>query len=107
NYEFYAQDSWKLRPNITLEYGVRLDYLPQNYERNGLGTLFDPSAYVKSQGIFINKDRNQPNGFKLASRGEIPKGILENPGLAWMPRFNVAWDVGGKGDLVLSGGGGV
>jgi Carboxypeptidase regulatory-like domain/TonB-dependent Receptor Plug Domain len=107
NYEFYAQDSWKLRPNITLEYGVRLDYLPQNYERNGLGTLFDPSAYVKSQGIFINKDRNQPNGFKLASRGEIPKGILENPGLAWMPRLNVAWDVGGKGDLVLRAGAGL
>ena len=104
NYEFYAQDSWKVRPNITFEYGVRLDYLPQNYERNSLGTLFDPSAYVKSQGIFINKDRNQPNGFKLASRGEIPKGILENPGLAWMPRLNVAWDVGGKGDLVLRAG---
>jgi hypothetical protein len=104
NYEFYAQDSWKFRPNITLEYGLRLDYLPQNYERNGLGVLFDPAAYDRTQGIFINKDRTLPNGFKLASRGEIPKGILPNPGLAWMPRLNVAWDVGGKGDLVLRAG---
>lgn len=107
NYEFYGQDSWKVRPNITLEYGLRVDYLPQNYERNGLGVLFDPSAYVKGQGIFINKDRTQPNGFKLASRGDIPKGVLPNPGLAWMPRLNFAWDIGGKSDFVIRAGAGM
>jgi hypothetical protein len=107
NYEFYAQDSWKLRPNITLETGLRLGYFPQNYERNGLGVLFDPAAYNRNQGIFINKDRNTPNGFKLAANGDIPKGVLENPGISWMPRVNVAWDIGGKGDWVIRAGGGL
>ena len=107
NYEFYAQDSWKVRPNVTLEYGLRVDYLPHNYERNGLGVLFDPSTYDQSQGVFINKDRTKPNGFKLASRGEIPKGVLPNPGLAWMPRLNFAWDIGGKGDWVIRAGAGL
>jgi hypothetical protein len=107
NYEFYAQDSWKVRPNITLEYGVRAAYLPQNFERKGLGVLFDPSAYVRSQGIFINGDRTRPNGFKLASRGEIPKGVLSNVPVRWMPRLNFAWDIGGKGDLVLRAGAGI
>jgi Carboxypeptidase regulatory-like domain/TonB-dependent Receptor Plug Domain len=107
NYEFYAQDSWKVRPNITLEAGLRLGYFPQNYETSGLGVLFDPGAYNRSQGIFINKDRNQPNGFKLASSGDIPKGVLENPGVAWMPRVNVAWDIGGKGDWVIRAGAGL
>jgi hypothetical protein len=107
NYEFYGQDGWKVRPNITLEYGLRLGYLPQNFERNGLGVLFDPAAYNPAQGIFINGDRTKPNGFKLAARGEIPKGVLPNPPVAWMPRLNVAWDIGGKGNWVVRAGAGL
>ncbi|HEV8483497.1 MAG TPA: carboxypeptidase regulatory-like domain-containing protein, partial [Blastocatellia bacterium] len=107
NYEFYAQDSWKVRPNITFEAGLRLAYLPQNFERKGLGVLFDPRAYNPAQGIFINGDKTRPNGFKLASRGEIPKGILPNPGIAWMPRLNAAWDIGGKGNWVVRAGAGL
>jgi hypothetical protein len=107
NYEFYAQDSWKVRPNITFEYGLRVGYLPNNYEMKGLGVLFDPSAYNKSQGIFLNGDKTKPNGFKLAARGEIPKGVLPNPGVAFMPRLNVAWDIGGKGNWVVRAGAGL
>ena len=107
NYEFYAQDSWKVRPNITLEYGLRAAYLPNNFERNGLGVLFDPRAYNPSQGIFINGDRTRPNGFKLAARGEIPKGVLSNNPIQWMPRLNFAWDIGGKSDWVVRGGAGL
>ena len=107
NYEGYAQDSWKVRPNVTIEAGLRLGYFPQNFERNGLGVLFDPSAYNKNQGIFIGGDRNTPNGFKLAATGQIPKGVLDNPGISWMPRLNAAWDIGGKGDLVIRAGAGL
>jgi hypothetical protein len=107
NYEFYAQDSWKVRSNFTVEYGLRLAYLPQNFERKGLGVLFDPKAYDPKQGIFIGGDRTRPNGYLLAARGEIPKGVLENPPVAWMPRLNFAWDIGGKGDLVVRAGAGL
>ncbi len=107
NYEVYAQDSWKVKPNVTLEYGLRLAYLPQNAEQSGLGVLFDPRAYDPRQGIFLGGDKTKPNGFKLAARNEIPKGVLSNPSLAWMPRVNVAWDIGGKGDLVIRAGAGI
>jgi hypothetical protein len=107
NYEFYGQDSWKMRSNVTLEFGLRAAYLPNNYERNGLGVLFDPSAYNRSQGLFINGDITKPNGFKLASRGEIPKGVLPNNGMVLMPRLNAAWDIGGKGDWVIRAGAGI
>jgi len=69
--------------------------------------LFDPSAYNKSQGIFIGGDRTKPNGFKLAANNEIPKGVLDNPGISWMPRLNAAWDIGGKGDWVIRAGAGI
>ena len=107
NYEFYAQDSWKMRPNLTVEYGMRFAYLPQNFERKGLGVLFDPATYKPGAGVFLNGDITKPNGYKLASRGEIPKGVLDNNPIQWMPRLNVAWDVGGKGDLVLRAGAGL
>jgi hypothetical protein len=107
NYEFYAQDSWKMRPNFTIEAGMRFAYLPQNFERKGLGVLFDPASYVRGQGVFLNGNRNNPNGFKLAARDEIPKGVLPNVPVQWMPRLNFAWDVGGKGDLVLRAGAGL
>jgi hypothetical protein len=107
NYEFYAQDSWKMRPNFTIEAGMRFAYLPQNFERKGLGVLFDPASYVRGQGVFLNGNRNNPNGFKLAARDEIPKGVLPNVPVQWMPRLNLAWDVGGKGDLVLRAGAGL
>ena len=107
NYEFYGQDSWKMRPNFTIEAGLRVAYLPQNFERKGLGTLFDPSTYNRNQGIFINGDRTRPNGVLRAATDQIPKGVLENVPLQWMPRLNFAWDVGGKGDLVLRAGAGL
>jgi len=107
NYEGYAQDSWKVRPNVTIEAGLRIGFFPQNYERTGLGVLFDPASYNKNQGIFLNKDRNTPNGFKLAANNQIPKGVLDNPGISWMPRLNAAWDIGGKGDWVIRAGAGL
>ena len=107
NYEFYAQDSWKVKPNFTLEYGLRIAYLPNNFERKGLGVLFDPASYDRSQGLFINGDRSKPNGYRLAIRDEIPKGVVDNPPIAWMPRLNFAWDVGGKADFVVRAGAGL
>jgi hypothetical protein len=107
NYEFYAQDSWKVRPSFTLEYGLRVAYLPNNFERKGLGILFDPAAYDQRQGLFINNDLTRPNGILTAASGQIPKGVIDNPSVALMPRLNFAWDVGGKGDLVVRAGAGL
>ena len=107
NYEFYAQDSWKVRPSFTLEYGLRVAYLPNNFERKGLGVLFDSAAYVKNGGVFINNDRQRPNGILTAASGQIPKGVLDNNPPQLMPRLNFAWDVGGKGDLVVRAGAGL
>jgi hypothetical protein len=107
NYEFYAQDSWKVRPSFTLELGLRVAHMPLNFERDGLAIRFDANRYDRSQGLFINGDRTRPNGVLLASRGEIPKGLTENPNARVMPRINFAWDINGKGDTVIRGGGGI
>jgi hypothetical protein len=107
NLEGYVQDSWKARRNLTLEVGVRVTKMPNNKEVNGLGLLFDPSTYDRTQGPYIDSDPSRPNGVLLAKRGEIPNGMTPSPGLAVMPRLNFAWDLRGNGGLVLRGGAGL
>ena len=35
-YEFYGQDSWRVKPNLTITYGVRWSLFPPPWEVNGL-----------------------------------------------------------------------
>jgi carboxypeptidase family protein len=107
NYEFYAQDSWKLRPNLTLEYGARISHMTVNQERKGFDTLFDPSAYLRGGGYYIDGDPFRPNGVLSAARGEIQKGVFDPPALLWAPRLNFAWDVFRNSNLVFRGGIGI
>ena len=107
NFEGFVQDSWKVRPDLTLEAGLRVAKLPNNEERTGLAMRFEPSAYDYRQGPFIDGDPQRPNGVLLARRGEIPNGITRSPGVLFMPRFNFAWDLRRNGDLTLRGGGGL
>jgi hypothetical protein len=106
NYEAYAQDSWKFRPNLTLEYGLRMAYLPAPTNA-GLTTVFDPSIYNRAQGLLINGNPQQPNGFLLNSTGQVSAAGVNNPPVAWTPRGGFAWDITGKGNTVIRGGAGL
>ncbi|MBL8203701.1 MAG: carboxypeptidase regulatory-like domain-containing protein [Blastocatellia bacterium] len=107
NYEFYAQDQWKVRPNFTLEYGLRASHMSVNKERKGFDILFSPSAYKPGAGYYINGDPFRPNGVLSAARGEIEKGTIKPPAVLLGPRLNFAWNVFGNEKLVIRGGTGI
>jgi hypothetical protein len=107
NYEFYAQDSWKMRPNFTFEYGLRAAHMTINKERKGFDILFLPSAYKAGAGYYLNGDPFRPNGVVTASRGEIEKGAIKPPAVLWGPRLNFAWSALKNDRLVVRGGAGI
>jgi hypothetical protein len=45
NYEFYAQDNWKITSRLTLDYGMRFSWLPPTRDTSGAASNFDPSLY--------------------------------------------------------------
>ena len=107
NTDFFAQDSWKVKPNFTLELGVRAGYWTNNAELNGLGAYFDPGACTTRTrasswipGTFQRAERLLLRRRAAARR----TACCENRGPFAMPRVNVAWDIDGQGNNVLRGG---
>jgi hypothetical protein len=105
NLDLFAQDSWKLRSNLTFEYGVRAGYWTNNRELNELGGIFDPSVYDPTKAQFLDPGTFETlNGVRYVDRGQAPSGILDNRSPFAMPRANLAWDIDGQGNNVLRGG---
>jgi hypothetical protein len=69
-YGFYAQDSWQVRRNVTVNYGLRYDKEDGAFKG---GTISDPKA---------------PGGC-LQSNGLIPACGSDNNN--WQPRLGIAW----------------
>lgn len=92
-YIAYAQDEWKIRPNLTLNYGLRYEYYTPLRESRDLQILFDIN-----QGIL--RDPTQ-SAFKASKSNFGPRIAL-----AWSPRPNSARFFGG-GRTVLRGGFGI
>ncbi len=104
NFDAFAQDSWKLRSNLTLEYGIRAGYWTNNREINGHGAFFDPALYDPSVPEFTDDTFQRLNGFCYVDTGCAPDSVLDNRSPFAMPRVNMAWDIDGQGNNVLRGG---
>ena len=105
NIDAFAQDSWKLRQNLTLEYGVRFGYWTNNEELGGLGGYFNPELYDPNATSFLDPGTFQRlNGVCYVETGCAPAGILENRGPFALPRVNMAWDIDGESNNVVRGG---
>ena len=80
NIDAFAQDSWKVRSNLTLEYGVRFGYWTNNEELGGLGGYFTPDLYDPTKGSFLDPGTYQRvNGVCYVETGCAPAGILGEP----------------------------
>lgn len=117
--EWFAQDEWRVRSNLSLSYGVRYSYFGPPYDRNGVLANFDPSLWKASDapivtgagnrrvgsgnfcnGMIVNAQNVQtgPAAFNCRpTASPFGKYVYEADKLDFAPRFGIAWDPFGKG----------
>ena len=106
----YAQDSWKLRPNLTLNYGLR-------WELNT--PLADVSQHVEtfrpgqSSTVYPcggpNTDCTSQDAIGLVVPGDagVPPGMTQTYYKAFAPRIGIAWSPGSSGKTSIRAGWGL
>ena len=109
NFDAFAQDSWKLRSNLTLEYGVRFGLLDQQRgARLVWAATSRPSSTIRRRArSSIPGTYQRVNGVCYVETGCAPDGVLPNRSPFALPRVNVAWDIDGEGNNVVRGGYGI
>jgi hypothetical protein len=92
NFGLYAQDSYRVTPRVTLNYGLRWDYFGVVQEKNNLLSNITNLDAVNDT-------------FTLTQVGQPGLSGLYNPDKKdFAPRASVAWDVAGKGKTVIRAG---
>lgn len=126
--EFYAQDTWKAKPNLQLDYGLRYQFYRTPVDTNDVLTAFFPENYVaanapqfanatgtqfvKGTGDLLNgivvANRNSPFGRRIQQLDKNNFG--PRVGFAWSPSSDkgvLASLLGGRDRSVIRGGYGI
>jgi hypothetical protein len=114
--EFFAQDTWKVRPNLTLDFGVRYQYFTPVRDADNILTNFDPRLYVRANAPQCTPVASGPLtcATLVAGTGDPLNGIVragvnspEGSFIAprdtnnFSPRVGLAWDPFSKGKTVV------
>jgi hypothetical protein len=97
SYEFYGQDTWRIKPNFTLTYGLRWSFFPPPWETNGfqtsptfgLGTQFAQNVKNMEQGLGYTSE--PPISFNLGGPVNNGPGFYPFEKTDWSPRVSFAY----------------
>ncbi|MGH9966586.1 MAG: carboxypeptidase regulatory-like domain-containing protein [Pyrinomonadaceae bacterium] len=112
--EFFAQDTWRFRPNLTLDFGVRYQYFVPVTDVNNVLTSFDPTLYSRAAAptcfnaactSLIRGTGNELNGIARAgNNSRFGNFIYPADKNNFSPRVGFAWDPFKEGKTIVRGG---
>ncbi|MGH9674095.1 MAG: hypothetical protein ACRD44_13015 [Bryobacteraceae bacterium] len=96
---YYLQDDWKVRPNLTINFGIRYEYYKPPVQR-GKATNFDLNGFVPARQTF--------HGFPdIPDTADRPEALVYGDRNDFGPRIGFAWQAPGARDMVVRGGYGI
>ncbi len=119
-WEIFGQDTWRVTPRLTLDYGLRYAYLGPTFTYGRfLQNYFDPTRYNPAnavaiqttggltQGSIIPGSGNPFNGIVQEGTNGIPKGFSQHRYNNFQPRVGFAYDLFGDGKTAFRAGAGI
>lgn len=94
-YALFLQDSWKARPNLTVDYGLRWE------------ALINPDPITPADEVFYaplvgTTVTNSTGTYDFPSDGTLPSDKS-----MWQPRLGISWDVNGDAKSIVRGSAGI
>ncbi len=93
--DFYGQDTYRVTPKLTLNFGLRYELQFPNTELHNEQNLFVPGAQSR---VFPNA----PLGLLYRGDPGVPAGLIPTEKTAFAPRLGVAYDPTGAGKWLIT-----
>ncbi len=114
----FAQDSWKVRRNLTLNYGLRWELNTpltdigkrvQTYRPGQTTSIFPCQLSPESVALLGTSDCTSvfPTGLVVPGDRGVPGGLTQTYYKAFAPRIGIAWDPKGDGKTSIRAGWGL
>jgi carboxypeptidase family protein/TonB-dependent receptor-like protein len=99
-HQMFIEDSYKVHPHLTLDYGLRYEpFIPVD-QKGGRHTSWSP-------GVQSTVVPDAPKGILFPGDAGLPQRLTYNDLNNFAPRLGVAWDLNGDAKTVVRGGYGI
>ncbi len=102
-YDFYMQDSWRVKPSLTLNFGVRYGYSTPVYETQGFevapNIALDDYFAARLAAAEVGGNYTAPLIFDVSGKVNNRPPMYDKDTNNWQPRISFAWSPKFEGGL--------